>query len=137
MNHLSDHQNQNTRPLNNQSKTLLIIASSLMALGVLLGAFGSHRLQAFASDKAIMWWTTATLYLFIHTLGVFLVAILAKLSLASPRPAYALLLGILLFCGSLYAMALGLPTTLGMITPIGGMAFVVGWVWLLISISRH
>lgn len=118
-------------------KPLLIIASFLMAVGVLLGAFGSHSLKAFASDKTLVWWTTATLYLFIHTLGIFLVAILAKLNLVSPRPAYALLSGIVLFCGSLYAMALGLPTALGMITPMGGIAFVIGWIWLLISVFRR
>lgn len=118
------------------SKNLSIIASLLLGAGVLLGAFGAHGLKSFATPKALEYWQTATLYLFIHALGVFVVAILTHLKLTHPRPAYCLLAGILIFCGSLYLMALGLPRWLGAITPIGGTLFVAGWVWLAMSLKN-
>lgn len=118
------------------SKNLSIVASALLAVGVLLGAFGAHGLKSFATPKALEYWQTATLYLFIHALGIFAIAILTHLKLTHSRPAYCLLAGILIFCGSLYLMALGLPRWLGAITPIGGTLFVAGWIWLAMSLKN-
>lgn len=111
------------------SRTILITATILLALGVLFGAFGAHGLKS-APVQILAWWQTATLYLFIHALGMLFVGILNHLSLCNHRPAILLGLGIVIFSGSLYAMALGLPRWLGVITPIGGMLFVIGWLYL-------
>lgn len=118
-----------TQPPHKSAVIIAIVASLLLGGGVLLGAFGAHALQRFADAKALMWWHTATLYLFIHGLALLAIAILSQLKWCNARPAYCLMAGIIIFCGSLYGMALGLPTWFGAITPIGGMLFVVGWGW--------
>lgn len=119
--------------INKSPKWLLQIGAMLMAIGVLLGAFGAHGLKNFATAKALELWQTATLYLFIHALGVLLTGVLVYLKLATARPAYCFLGGVAIFCGSLYFMALGFPSWLGVITPIGGMLFVLGWIWLVLD----
>lgn len=118
------------------TQRLANIGSFALALGVLLGAFGAHGLKNFAAPKAIAWWETATLYLFVHALGVLAIAIFAKFNWCNTRPAYCLMLGMAIFCGSLYGMALGLPTWFGAITPIGGVLFVIGWLWLGVQLSK-
>lgn len=119
-----------------QTARLAGLGSGILALGVLLGAFGAHGLKSFATPKAIGWWETATLYLFIHALGVLAIAIFANFNWCNVRPAYCLMAGMAIFCGSLYGMALGLPTWFGAITPIGGTLFVVGWAWLCVQLFR-
>lgn len=109
-------------------------ASLLLALGVLLGAFGSHGLSH-AITKAPIWWQMATFYWFVHAIALLLLSVLVALKLASGRPAYLFLGGMALFCGSLYAMALGASTRLGAITPIGGLLFSTGWLWLCFDIK--
>ena len=117
-------------------KHTAIIASLSMAAAVLLGAFGAHGLKNFASPKALELWQTATLYLLVHGLGLGLVAVFITLGWCNKKPAIALQLGMALFCGSLYAMALGAPRWLGMVTPIGGTAFVIGWGLLAWQLMR-
>ncbi len=108
-----------------------------MAIGVMLGAFGAHGLKNFATPKALELWQTATLYLFIHGLGILLVGVLVALGLSNKKPAVCFGVGILLFSGSLYAMALGAPRFLGAITPMGGTLFIIGWLWLFFTLTTH
>lgn len=112
------------------------MASALLAAGVLLGAFGAHGLKTVASPKALELWQTATLYLFVNTLGLLITSALLHLKWCNTRPALCLMLGIGIFCGTLYAMALGFPRWLGAITPIGGVLMVIGWGWLGIQLYR-
>lgn len=112
---------------------LIKTASLLLAFGVMLGAFGSHGLSG--GGKAPIWWQTATFYWFVHAIGILLLGVLVKLKISSGRPVYLFLGGMALFCGSLYAMALGGSTKLGAVTPIGGLFFVAGWVWLFFDIK--
>lgn len=112
------------------------IAAINMAIAVALGAFGAHGLKAMVSEQQLEWWHTATLYWFVHSLGLLLVGILIRLNYATQTAAWLLQIGVLIFAGSLYAMTLGAPRWFGAITPIGGMLMIIGWLWLAISSAR-
>ena len=117
------------------ARAFLFWGLSLMLLGVVLGAFGAHAIRASVSAQQMTVWQTASEYHFIHALGLIGLAlwlqgrqpgIWAKLS------GLSLLAGILIFSGSLYLMVLTGNTRLGMITPIGGVLMMLGWLaWML------
>ncbi|HCI75884.1 MULTISPECIES: DUF423 domain-containing protein [unclassified Psychrobacter] len=109
------------------------IAAINMAIAVALGAFGAHGLKNIASAQQLEWWHTATLYLFIHALGLLLVGLLIRLRYATQTTAWLLQIGVIIFAGSLYAMTLGAPLWFGAITPIGGVLMIAGWLWLAVS----
>ncbi|MGP5010568.1 DUF423 domain-containing protein [Psychrobacter glacincola] len=109
------------------------IAAINMAIAVALGAFGAHGLKNIVSAQQLEWWHTATLYLFIHALGLLLVGLLIRLKYATQITAWLLQIGIIIFAGSLYAMTLGAPLWFGAITPIGGVLMIAGWLWLAVS----
>ncbi len=112
------------------------IAAVNMAIAVALGAFGAHGLKNLVGEQQLAWWYTATLYLFIHALGLLLVGILLRLNYATQATAWLLQLGVIVFAGSLYAMTLGAPRWFGAITPIGGVLMIAGWLWLAITAFR-
>ncbi|HEX6265933.1 MAG TPA: DUF423 domain-containing protein [Burkholderiales bacterium] len=98
-----------------------------MAVG--LGAFGAHGLKARLTVETLAVWQTAVQYHAWHALGLLAVG-LAGFHFEGnwlKAAGWLLLAGIALFSGSLYALALGAPRTLGMVTPIGGLAFILGW----------
>lgn len=117
----------------------LALSALNLALAVLLGAFGAHGLKAIASAEQLMWWATATQYFFYHALGLLGLSLLLlarplfpiKLSFVSIQ------IGIILFCGSLYVMSLGLDRIFGIITPIGGAFMIFGWLVLAYHALRH
>ena len=109
------------------------IAAINMAIAVALGAFGAHGLKNIVSAQQLEWWHTATLYLFIHALGLLLVGLLIRLRYATQTTAWLLQIGIMIFAGSLYAMTLGAPLWFGAITPIGGVLMIAGWLGLAVS----
>lgn len=107
------------------------VAAFNLAIAVALGAFGAHGLKDKIGNEQLAWWSTATDYFFIHAIGLLLVGIILKLKIAEASASAVLLqAGILIFCGSLYAMALGAPRWFGAITPIGGVCFIAAWLWL-------
>ena len=110
---------------------------SLIAMGgVLLGAFGAHALKATLSPEAKEWYHTAVFYHLVHALALLAVGWLSVLRAGRgsvPVAGWLFLFGILLFSGSLYAMSVTGIRKLGMITPIGGMALVLGWLALAIA----
>ena len=110
---------------------LLRVAAALCFAAVALGAFGAHALKATLQSSGMLdVWNKAVLYHFLH--GVALVAL--ALYGARNRPPYFLLVaGIVLFSGSLYTMALTNVRWLGAITPLGGLCFLAGWAWLVIT----
>ena len=112
------------------------IAALLCFLAVGVGAFGAHWLKPTLEAHGLVdAWNKAVLYHFIHAIALFVLA----LSGTANRGAWWLLfVGILLFSGSLYVMAL-IPQArdwLGAITPLGGLCFLGGWAWLVISPTR-
>ena len=112
------------------------IAALNLAIAVALGAFGAHGLKAIVSSQQLEWWQTATLYWFIHALGLLLVGILIRLNYATQTTAWLLQIGVIIFAGSLYAMTLGAPRWFGAIAPIGGILMIAGWLWLAVSTFR-
>lgn len=122
----------------------IALAALNMALAVMTGAFGAHALKARLSTEALGWWQTAVAYQMWHALGLLALGILLRVSLSSPAlpitgvqtSAMLLQAGIVIFSGSLYAMALGAPRWFGAITPIGGLAFIAGWLWLAWTLMR-
>ena len=104
-----------------------------LALAVMLGAFGAHGLKAKVTAEQLAWWHTGVEYHFYHALGLLVIGALMAVQpqLGLPKgSAWALQIGIVIFSGSLYAMTLGAPRWFGAITPIGGTAFIIGWLWL-------
>ncbi len=116
---------------------LLSAAGIVGFCGVALGAFGAHGLEDRLSTEARGWWDTATAYALPHAAAALAIAF----SRAPPRLAriggWAFLFGALIFCGSLYALALGAPRILGAVAPIGGLAFLLGWALLVVAGARH
>ena len=114
------------------ARTMLAVAALLGAAAVVLGAFGAHALRGTFDEHALATWHTAVEYQFWHVLALLGVAIVARDSApgALRIAGIAFVVGIVLFCGSLFALALGAPRGVGAITPVGGVAFIVGWVCL-------
>ncbi|MDB4983332.1 MAG: hypothetical protein JWM82_4084 [Myxococcales bacterium] len=112
---------------------MIRLGATLGFLGVALGAFGAHALKARLGPGMLDVYKTGVLYHLIHALAVLAVGLGAE-RLARPRVVATLFaLGVVVFSGSLYALALTGVTTLGAITPIGGLLFMAGWVTLAIN----
>ncbi|WP_122898703.1 DUF423 domain-containing protein [Acinetobacter sp. B51(2017)] len=116
----------------------ICIAALNLALAVMLGAFGAHGLKARATEAQLGWWQTATDYFFYHALGLLLIAVIMRVlpQLKIKRSFVLIQVGIVLFCGSLYFMALGLPRGLGAITPMGGALMIAAWLDLAWKASK-
>jgi uncharacterized membrane protein YgdD (TMEM256/DUF423 family) len=114
------------------ASTILLLGAAAGALGVAFGAFGAHALRDVLDAGALGTWQTAVRFQFWHALALLATALLIARdrSRAATFAAAALAFGIVVFCGSLYALALGAPRALGMLTPLGGIAFLVGWLAL-------
>jgi len=98
-------------------------------LAVAAGAFGAHGLRSRVSERMLEVFETGARYQMFHALGLLAVAWLASQREGVANAAGgAMLAGVVLFSGSLYAMALTGVTKLGMVTPLGGVGFLVGWV---------
>jgi uncharacterized membrane protein YgdD (TMEM256/DUF423 family) len=119
-------------------KKILLAGTVLMALAVLLGAFGAHALKKSLSPEMLAVYTTGVEYQFYHSLGLLLIGLVGfHLPSKWVRWSGALLIaGIVLFSGSLYVISLTGIKGLGIITPVGGISFVAGWICLAIGISK-
>ncbi len=122
------------------ARTFMMLSGVLGALAVGMGAFGAHGLRGKLEGlddgaKRLGWWETAAQYHLMHAVALGLAAfVLSKASSGMGHAAgYAFLGGVLIFSGTLYAMALGGPRWLGAVTPIGGLALIVGWVLLAVA----
>jgi len=113
-------------------KALLVIGAINGFLAVALGAFGAHGLEGKISEKSIAIWEKAVLYQMFHTVSILGVgfALLKLESSALIWSGWAFFVGIILFSGSLYAYSTTGVKTLAMITPFGGVVFLIGWVLL-------
>ncbi len=125
-------------------KTFLIWAALLGALAVILGAFGAHKLKELVPPETVSTFQTGVTYQFYHVFALLAVGILYAHA-PGPQLVWAgrlFLIGILLFSGSLYVLTLLKATDtvglrgIGAITPIGGLAFIGGWVMLLLGVLK-
>ena len=122
------------------SRSFLVSGLFLLLLAVALGAFGAHALKAVLSDQQLQVWRTANDYQFYHALGLVGLGIWAQSQPSSgwiTLCGYSLLLGVVLFSGSLYVMLLSGMSALGMITPLGGVLFMLGWLCWLVAVFRQ
>lgn len=125
-------------------KIYLLIGTVLAGLAVALGAFGAHGLKKIVSPENVATYQTGVQYQMYHALALIVVGILSE-RIANHYLSYAgvmFVAGIVLFSGSLYlivsfyAMNKTVPTAIGILTPIGGLFFILGWISLLISILK-
>ncbi|HET9693056.1 MAG TPA: DUF423 domain-containing protein [Steroidobacteraceae bacterium] len=117
----------------------IVAGALLMLIAVILGAFGAHALRGQLPATRLASFQTGVAYHQLHALGLVLVGIVACVT---PRsrwivPAAVLFgLGILLFAGAIYAMTFGAPRWLGMVAPLGGVSFMLGWACLAMHAWR-
>jgi uncharacterized membrane protein YgdD (TMEM256/DUF423 family) len=115
------------------------VGAILLALAVMIGAFGAHALQGRLDAYSKGVYETGVMYHFFHALGLLVVSFLPRIGALSAaragRVCMLLLAGITLFSGSLYALAISGVRMLGAVTPLGGLAFIAAWIllayWLL------
>lgn len=122
-----------------QARAPLITAASAGFSGVALGAFGAHGLKNLLSEKMMTVWHTAVQYHLVHSVVLLALAV-ALMTLPQSattiwlrRSARLMLAGLLLFSGSLYLMAVTGIRPLGMITPLGGVSWLIGWGMILLA----
>ena len=110
----------------------LAMAAISGALAVAMGAFATHGLKDTLSTKLMIVMQTGVQYQFYHTFALLLVGLLLRQQVSKllSISAAAFLAGLLLFCGSLYLLAFSGVHWLGIVTPLGGLAFIVGWLSL-------
>lgn len=121
------------------ARLILIIAAINGLLAVAFGAFGAHALKARVTESLLSAWQTGVQYQFYHALALLAVGILLTKNLNLSLLVTCGLLftvGIILFSGSLYGLALGGPRWLGPVTPLGGTLLIFGWMVFIAAIVR-
>ena len=117
------------------------VAAVLLGIAVIMGAFGAHGLKDRLDEYSLGVYEKACFYHFVHALGLLCLPLLAAqsgMSESSTRLiAWGLVLGIIIFSGSLYVLAISGIKWLGAITPIGGTLFIVSWFYLAYQLSRN
>ncbi len=121
-------------------RSVFLFSASVSALlAVAFGAFGAHGLQSILTVKMLAVYKTAVTYQMWHALGLGFIAILKQQNPHSKLLSWAgwlMLSGIILFSGSLYLLSLFNLKWLGMITPLGGVAFIISWLLLAIYTAQ-
>lgn len=124
-------------------RRVLAVAGLLLAVATALGALGAHALKSHLPPERLAVYDTAVRYHFWHALGMLAVGILMRSmdSALLRASAISVLLGILLFSGSLYLLSfgltLGVPRVVGVATPLGGLALISGWVLFAVAMLRQ
>jgi uncharacterized membrane protein YgdD (TMEM256/DUF423 family) len=118
-----------------------VVGALLLALAVMLGAFGAHGLRERLDAYSMSVYEKAVFYHFIHGLGLLIVSFLPKTGtfseFATSWVCGLLLAGVVIFSGSLYLLAVTGNRMLGAITPIGGVSFIAAWLALAWFVARH
>jgi len=125
----------------NASTRLIVLAAGLLGFtGVALGAFGAHALKETLTARGrVSTWQTAVLYHLIHAVALLALAGWAGNWTNARWIGVCWMLGVVFFSGSLYWLSLGGPKFLGPITPLGGLAFLTGWLlvaWNALSSTK-
>jgi uncharacterized membrane protein YgdD (TMEM256/DUF423 family) len=121
------------------SQIWIVLGSVSGFFSVVLGAFGAHALSEKLSEKSLAIYHTATLYQMFHALALLVVGLWSAQhpNVSTALPGWAFMIGIVLFSGSLYALAVTDIKILGAITPLGGVSFLVGWIAFAILALRN
>jgi len=125
--------------MTNVSRFFLVSAAVSGFLAVSLGAFAAHGLKHQITPEALAIWQTGVQYQMYHALALLVIGLLYQThaSKALKLSGLAFILGSFLFSGSLYALALGAPSIIGLITPFGGLSFLFGWTALVVYALRR
>jgi uncharacterized membrane protein YgdD (TMEM256/DUF423 family) len=121
------------------AKIFLILGSSFAGLAVAIGAFGAHALKSILEGTNRMeTFETGVKYQFYHALALILLGLLMQKfdHRMFAWAGYSYIAGIILFSGSLYVLSLSGVTIWGAVTPLGGIAFLIGWITLIIGIIK-
>ena len=117
----------------------ILLGAGNAVLAILFGAFAAHAIQNTVSERMLVIFSTAVDYHLYHALGLIAVGLLIKhhpISKLLNYAVYLMLFGIILFCGSLYTLSLTGITKLGMVTPFGGVAFIIAWLFVFIALIK-
>jgi len=114
----------------------LMIGAISGCLVVIIGAFGAHALKEILDDYGKSIYNKAVLYHMFHSIALLILGLINKIQpeISLSISGWSLLFGIILFSGSLYILAITGIKSLGIITPIGGVLFIIGWVFLIIKV---
>ena len=120
-------------------RVFFALAALIGAVGVAAGAFGAHALKARLAPDRLELFELAARYQMIHALALIAAAWAVQRwpSGMSNAAGWLLFGGVLIFCGTIYALAFGAPRILGAITPIGGLSLIVGWLLLAFAAIRR
>jgi uncharacterized membrane protein YgdD (TMEM256/DUF423 family) len=121
------------------AKTFLVAGGAAALLAVALGAFGAHALKSRLAPEMLSVWHTGIEYHVFHALGLLAVGIVAihlPDSVLLRWSGWTMLAGIVLFSGSLYALALSGERWLGAVTPLGGLAFIAAWILFVAAVLK-
>lgn len=121
-----------------KAKTIIFLAALLLALGVLIGAFGAHGLQKMVEAEKLVTFETGVRYHFFHSLGLLAVGIISLIrpQFNNKKTVLFFLAGIILFSFNCYFYVLTGIKTFAMIVPLGGVSFIFGWVSLMLGIRK-
>lgn len=112
------------------SRWLFLVAGVSLMLAAMLSAYGFHGLPGKVPAPKLQSWEWANAFQFYHSMALVLIGVLLRhdpRSIALRAAAGLMMAGLLLFCGSIYVEVLGAPSAIGEIAPIGGWAFMLGW----------
>lgn len=126
--------------INLTAKIFMLLGSANAMFAVILGAFGAHALKARLDETLLKAYQTGVDYHFYHALGLIFIGIIAMNIPASiwlKSSGWMMVIGIILFCGSLYILSIFNLRWLGMVTPLGGVLFILAWLSLCIAILKH
>jgi len=126
--------------INITAKLFLLLGSANAMLAVMLGAFGAHALKARLDENMLKIFHTGVEYHFYHALGLILIGIIAiniPVNIWIKNSGWMMFAGIILFSGSLYFLSILNVRWLGMITPLGGLLFILAWLSLCIAIFKQ
>jgi uncharacterized membrane protein YgdD (TMEM256/DUF423 family) len=120
------------------AKRSLLLGTLLLALGVLIGAFGAHGLKTIVAAEKLVTFETGVRYHFYHALGLVFLGLFQQLnpSLSIKKPLIAFLAGIILFSFNCYLYVLTDIKTFALIVPLGGLSFVLGWIFFGTAILK-
>lgn len=118
-------------------KNAIMVGAVFGALAVMIGAFGAHALKESLSAYEMGVFNTGSHYHFYHALALISYGVYGKGRELPSWPAWSFAFGILIFSGSLYCLAIFHAPKLGMITPIGGLAFIVGWIGFALAAYKN
>ena len=121
-----------------ETKPILSISILLSAIAVLLGAFAAHGLKNSLAPKDIAIFQTGVRYMMWHSIATTCYSIYAEISgLKELWPGWMFIVGIILFSGSLFVLSLTSISWIGIVTPLGGISFVIGWIGFLTCVLKR